>query len=74
MNGLYACDYATFFTGLAGVLDELKKNQFMAAHSGFFCKEMRIIAYSQFLESYKSVDLTSMAHSFGVSAAFLDAY
>jgi 26S proteasome regulatory subunit N7 len=33
---------------------------------------MRVVAYSQFLESYRSVTITSMATSFGVSAAFLD--
>ena len=33
---------------------------------------MRILAYSQLLESYKSVQLESMARAFGVSIEFLD--
>jgi len=33
---------------------------------------MRIVAYTQILESYISVTLESMANAFGVSVAFLD--
>ena len=33
---------------------------------------MRVAAYVQFLESYKSVTLAGMAGVFGVSVAFLD--
>jgi len=33
---------------------------------------MRIIAYSQLLESYKSVQLEKMANAFGISEDFLD--
>ena len=36
-------------------------------------RQVRVVAYSQFLESYKSVTLESMALSFGVGAPFLDA-
>lgn len=33
---------------------------------------MRIVIYSQFLESFKTVTLETMAQSFGVSVAFID--
>ncbi len=33
---------------------------------------MRAVAYSQFLESYKSVTMDAMAKAFGVSISFLD--
>mmetsp|Transcript_4480 Transcript_4480/g.6262 ORF Transcript_4480/g.6262 Transcript_4480/m.6262 type:complete len:390 (-) Transcript_4480:424-1593(-) len=72
MNSLYNADYAPFFVALGEITEQLKKNQFMAPHAGFFCKEMRILAYSQLLESYKSVQLESMATAFGVSVEFLD--
>ena len=36
-------------------------------------RELRVLAYKQFLESYRSVTIASMARSFGVSAAFVDA-
>jgi len=72
INSLYNCNYSTFFVALAGIADKLKTNRFTAPHAGFFCKEMRVIAYGQMLESYRSVQLETMAHAFGVSADFLD--
>ena len=38
----------------------------------YFTKEMRLVAYKQFLESYKSVTVENMAESFGVGTDFLD--
>ena len=34
--------------------------------------QARIVAYTQYLESYHTVELSSMAATFGVGAAFLD--
>lgn len=44
----------------------------MSRHAPFYLREMRLAAYTQFLQSYKSVTLAGMAHSFGVSHTFLD--
>lgn len=44
----------------------------MSAHYRYFVREMRIIAYSQLLESYRSLSIESMARSFGVSEVFID--
>ena len=35
---------------------------------------MRILAYNQLLESYRSLTLDSLARSFGVSIDFVDKY
>lgn len=35
-------------------------------------RELRLVAYTQFLESYKSVTMEAMANAFDVSSAFLD--
>jgi len=72
MTAFYNCEYAPFFVALAEITDALKQNLFVAPHAGYFCKEMRILVYSQMLESYKSVQLSSMAQAFGVTEAFLD--
>lgn len=45
---------------------------FLHRHFRYILREGRVVAYSQFLESYKSVTLDSMAASFGVSADFID--
>merc|ERR1719421_389188 len=58
------------------VRDFKQKNRwdmYLHPHHKYFLREMRLAAYRQFLESYKSVTLTSMASAFGVGEAFLDA-
>jgi len=72
LNSLYNSNYKLFFTSLAEITDTMKRDRYLAAHSRYFCREMRVKAYSQLLESYRSVQLQSMADAFGVSVEFLD--
>lgn len=51
----------------------MKQDPLLAAHRMYYVREMRVLAYSQMLESYRSVTLESMAKSFGVSVDFIDA-
>ncbi|XP_069793249.1 26S proteasome non-ATPase regulatory subunit 6 [Narcine bancroftii] len=69
---LYECRYGVFFQSLATVEQELKKDWLFAAHYRYYVREMRILAYSQLLESYRSLTLTYMAEAFGVGAEFID--
>ena len=41
-------------------------------HARYYVREMRILAYAQLLESYRSLTLESLATAFGVSVAFVD--
>lgn len=45
----------------------------MGPHVSFLVRECRILAYGQFLEAYRSVMMSSMAKSFGISLQLLDA-
>ena len=45
---------------------------YLAPHSRYFIREMRIKAYAQLLESNRSLSLSHMATSFGVSVEFMD--
>lgn len=72
LNSLYDCNYRPFFKALAETVDYAKQNPYLATHVGWFCKEMRIKAYTQVLESYKSLKMETMAQEFGVSVEFLD--
>eukprot|EP01117_Protostelium_nocturnum_P016300 TRINITY_DN641_c0_g1_i1.p1 TRINITY_DN641_c0_g1~~TRINITY_DN641_c0_g1_i1.p1 ORF type:complete len:388 (+),score=155.01 TRINITY_DN641_c0_g1_i1:66-1229(+) len=72
LESFYSCNYAPFFTALADITDTIKRNRFLAPHAEYFNKEMRILAYTQMLESYKSVQFENMATTFGVSTEFLD--
>jgi 26S proteasome regulatory subunit N7 len=45
---------------------------YLAKHARHYFFECRLVAYKQFLESYSSVRLDSMANTFGLSVDFLD--
>uniref|UniRef100_A0A224YG89 26S proteasome non-ATPase regulatory subunit 6 n=1 Tax=Rhipicephalus zambeziensis TaxID=60191 RepID=A0A224YG89_9ACAR len=69
---LYRCQYAVFFRKLAHVEQLLQRDRLWAPHVRFYVREMRILAYSQLLESYRSLTLQYMANAFGVTVAFID--
>lgn len=56
----------------AAVEEVLKGDRYLAPHAYFYVREMRIMAYSQLLESYNSLTLQYMADAFGVSVEFID--
>ena len=72
-NSLHSCDFATFLRAIVDLMPMLQGNPFFAGHAKFLGRELRIKAYTTFLEAYKSVRMASMAASFGVSIDFLDA-
>ncbi|KAL7986211.1 hypothetical protein Chor_011377 [Crotalus horridus] len=69
---LYECRYSVFFQSLASVEQEMKKDWLFAPHYRYYVREMRIHAYSQLLESYRSLTLGYMADAFGVCVEFID--
>lgn len=72
LNALYGCHYKTFFVAFAGLTDQIRLDRYLHPHFRFYMREVRSVAYSQFLESYKSVTMDAMAKAFGVSVNFLD--
>lgn len=72
-NALVACEYAEFFRALAVVEEKvLASSRLMSRHKRFFVRELKVKAYRQLLESYRSLTIDSMAQAFGVSAEFVD--
>ncbi|WVQ80866.1 hypothetical protein IAT38_002973 [Cryptococcus sp. DSM 104549] len=72
-NSLYKSNYSEFFLALAEVEQQyLLPNPLLAPHARFYVCEMRIKAYAQLLESYRSLTMERMCRSFGVSEAFMD--
>ncbi|RWS13486.1 26S proteasome non-ATPase regulatory subunit 6-like protein [Dinothrombium tinctorium] len=69
---LYNCHYAKFFVKLAWVEQYMKTDRLFAPHYRYYAREMRILAYNQLLESYRSLTLQYMAKSFGVTVDFID--
>lgn len=72
LESLYNCDYKTFFECFVEIIDMIKADKYLQTHANYFIKEMRLVAYRQYLESFKSVTIENMARSFGVSADFID--
>ena len=57
---------------VAKIEDFLKQDRLLAPHCRYYVREMRIQAYTQLLESYRSLTLQYMANAFGVSEEFID--
>ncbi|KAJ7184159.1 26S proteasome subunit RPN7-domain-containing protein [Mycena filopes] len=73
VNNLYACHYDKFFVALAELEQtHLLPSRIIAPHTRYYVREMRIHAYGQLLESYRSLTLESLAGAFGVSVDFID--
>ncbi|EME31041.1 26S proteasome regulatory subunit N7 [Galdieria sulphuraria] len=72
LNGLVACDYHQFMNALLGLFGELEHDRYLKPHTFYIIRELRIVAYHQFLISYQSVTLEAMAKAFGLSTTFLD--
>lgn len=72
MDSLHECRYADFFKALAGISDAIEGDMLLHPHFKYYLKEARVVVYSQYLQSYKSVKLHAMAAAFGVSVEFMD--
>lgn len=72
LDSLYNCKYKEFFESLVGIDEMMTKDALLARHRKHYIREMRIKAYTQLLQSYRSVTLNSIASSFGVSVEFID--
>ncbi|WFC99363.1 proteasome regulatory particle subunit [Malassezia yamatoensis] len=72
-SSLYNSEFAAFFRALAEVEQRyLLPSRILAPHAQYYVREMRIIAFAQLLESYRSVALDNMAAAFGVTADYID--
>ncbi|KAF9459083.1 26S proteasome subunit RPN7-domain-containing protein [Collybia nuda] len=73
VKNLYDCHYDKFFVALATLEQtHLLPSRLLAPHARFYVREMRILAYTQLLESYRSLTMASLSTAFGVSEGFID--
>lgn len=72
LNAMYDCNYKEFFKSFLGVVDIIRADMYTHPHVRYYMREVRLAAYNQFLESYKSVTMESMAAAFDVGLLFLD--
>ncbi len=69
---LYECNYSKFFEMLRWIEEFMKRDRLFQPHYRYYIREMRILAYNQLLESYRSLELKYMANAFGVTVPFID--
>jgi len=72
LHALYDCRYKDFFVELLPIAVLAQRSPYLAPHKEVFLREVRLVAYLQFLASYQSVTIASMAQLFGVSTQFID--
>lgn len=72
LESFYNGNYQVFFEEFYNIINRTKNDFFLSKHNNYFIREMRIKAYTQFLQSFKSVTIDNMAISFGVTSKFID--
>ncbi|EWC46917.1 hypothetical protein DRE_03929 [Drechslerella stenobrocha 248] len=73
VNNFYEAKYSDYFVNLAEVEEQfLRKDRVLAPHRRWYVREMRRRGYAQLLESYRTIELVTVANHFGVSVDFVD--
>ena len=72
LEAFYRCNYKKFMELFVRIIEQIGKDKYLGQHQRYFVRKMRIQAYSQFLEAYKTVKMDTMARAFGVSVEFID--
>ncbi|CAG9462397.1 unnamed protein product [Pedinophyceae sp. YPF-701] len=66
LSSFYGCKYADFFVALDKVTRTLVTDTLLHTHHRWYLREIRVKAFRQYLEPFKSVRLGSMAAAFGL--------
>lgn len=69
---LYHLNYRDFFDALAEVESKLLCDIWFSKHLSYLIKELRVRAYTQFLEPYQALQISAMASAFGVTEQFIE--
>jgi 26S proteasome regulatory subunit N7 len=72
VRSFYDCDYKAYLHAMVDMEAVLLNDRYLHPHAAFWMRELHILAYKQFLDSYQSVTLAAMAEAFGVSVDFVD--
>lgn len=72
LNSLVECNYAEYMKAFVGVMEEIKKDELLKQHTLVLQRSLRLRAYKQYLQPFRSVKLSVMASTFGVSVEFLE--
>ena len=72
LSALHESRYSDFFASILTLSSEISKDRYLSSHLRFLLRSFRLIAFKQFLTSYKSVTIANMAAAFAISQHYLD--
>lgn len=72
VTAIYGCRYRDVFPALDQVCQHIRRVVYLAPHINYFFREVRVLVFTQFLDSYSSVTLNSMSRAFGIPMGVLD--
>lgn len=71
-ESIHKCDYKKLFINLLKFIEMFENDIFLGPFKEYFCKEIKICGYKQFLLSYQSVHIEKMAEAFNVGVEHLE--
>ncbi|EPY35799.1 26S proteasome regulatory subunit N7 [Strigomonas culicis] len=72
VSAIYTCDYGSTFTALDAVCQHQRRLIYVSSHVNYFFRGVRVLVFTQFLDSYSSVTLQRMATTFRIPVKVLD--
>jgi 26S proteasome regulatory subunit N7 len=72
VHAFYHCNYQDYLHALVDLQPALVADRYLQPHVGYWMRELHVLGFKQFLDSYQSVTVQSMAASFGISPEYLD--
>lgn len=72
VKAIHGCQYRDVFPSLEAVCQHQRRLVFVSPHVNYFFREVRVLVFNQFLDSYSSVTLQSMSAAFGIPVQVLD--
>jgi 26S proteasome regulatory subunit N7 len=72
VDSFYACDYAEYMRAVVAMEEPLQQSPYLHSHTTQIIRQLTVLGYAQFLQSYRTVTLTAMADAFAVSVPYLD--
>ncbi|CAG2055021.1 unnamed protein product [Timema podura] len=71
-SSLYECRYADFFVSLALIEKMMRVDPLLHPHYRQYVRDMRLRAYDQLLQAYRTFGLQRMGETFGVTTEFIE--
>ncbi|KEG11534.1 proteasome regulatory non-ATPase subunit 7 [Trypanosoma grayi] len=72
VTAIHNCRYREVFPALDTVCQQLRGIVYLSQHVNYFFREVRVLVFTQFLDSYSSVTLNSMSAAFNIPPPVLD--